>query len=297
MSGWEELPALIENLKDRPEVSNKCFAWWQRQKRQMRYNLEDDLKISPKDITVLIPTSPIESHPSMDIIEQTIDSVRERLPDSEIILMIDGVREEQEDKRLNYQEYTRRLLWYANHESHNIYPLLFEDHHHQASMTREALKHVRTPTILFCEHDTPLRELPWDIPFDEMVEIIKSGEANLIRFHYEAMVHPEHQHLMPDKEPQIINGVPLLRCAQWSQRPQLASTEFYRHIIDAYFPPTAVTMIEDLIYGVLENAWLTRGTAGWNEFKVWMFAPEGDIKRSLNLDGRGEEPKYSMRFS
>lgn len=292
LNDWSTLPDLIDNLKDRPEQNNICMAWWMRQKRQLRWNLEDDLGIKPTGVTVLIPTSPIESHPSTEIIDQTVQSVRERLPDSEIILLIDGVREEQEEKRANYTEYTRRLLWKAK-EWGNVYPMLFETHHHQANMTREALKHVRTPTILFVEHDTPLTG---DIPFEEMVEVIENYEVNLIRFHHEAQVLDVHKHLMLDEEPQLINGIPLLRTAQWSQRPHLASTEFYKHILETYFPPTGSTMIEDKIYGVIENAWFVRGVSGWNDFRIWMYSPEGDIKRSLNLDGRGQENKYSMRF-
>lgn len=291
LANWDTLPDLVNNLKDRPEENNRCQAWWLRQKRELRWMIEDDLDISPGKITVLIPTSPIESHPSTEIIEETIKSVRERLPDSEIILMIDGVRDEQKDKTANYNEYIRRLLWQCNRD--NLYPLLFSDHQHQANMAREALRHVRTPHILYVEHDTPLTG---DIPFQDMAEALDSGKVNLIRFHYEAQVHPEHKHLMLDETPQLINNVPLLRCAQWSQRPHLARADFYWQILESYFPPTARTMIEDRIYGELENAWFNRGVSGWNDFKVWMYAPEGDIKRSLNLDGRGTESKYEMFF-
>lgn len=292
LSDWSSLPDLINNLKDRPEQNNICMAWWMRVKRQLRWNLEDDLGIKSTGVTVLIPTSPIESHPSTEIIEQTVQSVRERLPDSDIFLLIDGVREEQEDKRANYIEYTRRLLWKAK-EWGNVYPMLFETHQHQANMTREALKHVRTPTILFVEHDIPLTG---EIPIKKMVEVIENHDVNLIRLHHEAQVLDVHKHLMLDEEPQLIDEVPLLRTAQWSQRPHLASTEFYRHIIETYFPPTGSTMIEDKIYGVIENAWFTRGVSGWNDFRLWMYSPEGDIKRSINLDGRGSEDKYEMRF-
>lgn len=293
LENWQTLPDLVENLKDRPEVNNYCFAWWQRIKRQMRYNLEDDLNIPPEGITVLVATSPIPSNPDTHFIEETVKSVRERLPDSEIILMVDGVREEQADRTKDYTEYTRHLLWKANHEWKKVYPLVFETHQHQANMTREALKYVRTPTILFMEHDVPLCG---EIPFDQMAEAVQLNEVNLIRLHYEAAIHPEHTHLMLDTEPHTIKGLPLLRTAQYSQRPHVASTEFYRYIIETYFPPTAVTMIEDLIYGKLENAWFTRGQAGWNDFKVWIYAPKGDMKRSLHTDAREGEPKWEMKF-
>lgn len=288
---WSKLPDLVNNLKDRPEVNNRVMAWWMRYKRQLRYNLEDDLGIKPDNITVLIATSPIPKHPSTDIIEETIQSVRERLPDSEIILMIDGVRDEQSHYKDNYTEYARRLLWKSNHQYEHVYPLLFESHNHQANMAREALRYVRTSKILYMEHDTPLTG---DIPFKEIGEVIDSGRANLVRFHYEAQVLDVHKHLMDDSE--VINGVPLTRCAQWSQRPHLASTEFYRRIIAEYFPPSSLTMIEDRMYGVLENAWFSRKLAGWNDYKVWMYTPEGDIKRSLNLDGREDDEKFPMKY-
>lgn len=293
VENWRDIDKHINHYKDRFDVANQCHAWWLRQKRQMLHNLEDDLQVPPDDITVLVATSPVQSNPDTHYIEETVNSVRERLPNSEIILMIDGVREEQKNLTKNYTEYTRRLLWKANHEWGRVFPLVFEAHHHQANMTREALKHVRTPTILFMEHDVPLCE---EILFAQIVEAIKSGHANMVRFHYEAHIHPEHKHLMLDDVPQIIKGVPMIRTAQWSQRPHLASTEFYRHIIETYFSVTSNTMIEDLIYGVVVNAFNARGQAAWNDFKLWIYAPEGDMKRSLHTDAREGESKYEMRF-
>lgn len=287
LEAWDTLPELINNLKDRPEVNNMCSAWWQRQKRQLVYNLEDDLKVKPNQLTVLLPTSPIPSHPSTAIIEQTIESVRERLPSSEIILMIDGVRDEQEERKDNYNEYVRNLLWKCNHQYNGVYPLLFESHQHQANMAREALRHVRTPQVLYVEHDTPL---DGEVPFEEISQKIASGEANLVRLMHEAHILEPHKYLMLDE------GNRFTRTAQWSQRPHIASTDYYRKIIDDHFPVTGRTMIEDKMHGVLMNAWQTKGQAGWNEHKVWIYTPEGDMKRSLNLDGRQQDPKYDMKF-
>lgn len=293
VDNWDDIEKHINHYKDRFDIANQSMAWWMRTKRELLYKLEDDLQVPKNELTVLVATSPVPSNPKTDHIEETINSVRERLPNSEIILMIDGVREEQKEREVDYTEYTRRLLWKANHEWSKVYPLVFETHHHQANMTREALKYVRTPTILFMEHDVPLCE---EIPFPQIIEGIKSGQANIVRLHYEAMIHPEHQHLMLDTVPQIVKGLPMLRTAQWSQRPHVASTEFYRHILDTYFPITANTMIEDLIYGVLENAWFNRGQAGWNDFKLWIYAPEGDMKRSLHSDAREGESKFEMKY-
>jgi hypothetical protein len=59
------------------------------------------------------------------------------LPDSEIIITVDGVRPEQEHYREAYDEYTKRLLWLANNQWHNVLPMVFEEHQHQARMARE----------------------------------------------------------------------------------------------------------------------------------------------------------------
>lgn len=301
---WSNLPGLIENLRDRyPTINNRVFAWWQQRKRQMVYNLEEDVKqlsgkyiVKSADtddlITILIPTSPIPSHPSIDVLEETIRSIRVRLPYSEIILMFDGVREQQEERRADYEEYIRRVLWKTNFHWKNVLPLIFDEHNHQANMTREALKHVKTPLILFVEHDTPLCE---QIPFDALSQCVMKGHAHCIRLHHEALILDEHRHLMiGDRE--TVCGIPLQQTYQWSQRPHLASTDFYRAIIDRYFSVTSRTMIEDKLHGIVHSAYLDRGKAGWNEFKLWIYAPDGDMKRSYHTDGRQTDSKFEMRF-
>ena len=60
-----------------------------------------------KDITVIIPTSVIRSHPSTAIIDETINNIRYHLPDSEIILQIDGIRDEQLHRKKEYDEYKK----------------------------------------------------------------------------------------------------------------------------------------------------------------------------------------------
>lgn len=250
-------------------------------------NLQKNVKMAV--ITVLVPTSPIPSHPDTRIIDETIASIRAHIG-SEIIIMIDGVRPEQEHFRKNYQEYIRRVLWKCNNEWENVTPLLFEEHTHQANMTRKALLYVKSPLILFVEHDTPITP-DREIPFPKFVDALTSGKANLIRLHHEALVLDVHRHLMIG-EPEDN----LWATFQWSQRPHLATTEFYQRILADYFPPEARTMIEDNMYGKLEEAYRNRGRAGWNEFKVWIYTPEGDIKRSYHLDGREGLPKWEETF-
>jgi hypothetical protein len=73
---------------------------------------------------------------------------------------------------------------------------------------------------------------------------------------------------------------------QWSQRPHLASTAFYRQMIKNYFNPKSRTMIEDVIHGVVIESCRKDAVMGWYSRRLWIYTPEGNIKRSYHLDGR-----------
>jgi len=306
INDWSTSPDVTrELLANWPRNANKVFSFWQAHKRKLAYALDADVQLlsgieQHRDqvsdlLTVLIPTSPIPSHPSTDIIEETVESIRaqDELRDCEILIMCDGVREEQTVMEWKYQEYVRQLLWLANTKWKNVLPIVFDEHSHQGLMTRATLKDVRTPLMMFVEHDTPLiGQTDWR----GIANAVLSGEANVVRFHHEASVLEPHKYLMLDEEPRMVAGVPLLRTVQWSQRPHVASTEFYRWLINTHFGERSRTMIEDLVYGVLETHYREEGLAGWDKFRLWMYAPPGDIKRSTHTDGRGGEPKYAMDF-
>lgn len=299
---WHDSIGYAENYAERyPVVNNEHFAWWQRYKRQLAIWLCEDLEeigaYTPtptwkpeENITVLIPTSPIPSHPSTHVIEETIRSITDRIPGAEILIMIDGVREEQEDRRADYEVYKERLLWLCNTEFRNVTPIVFNEHLHQAEMTRRTLDLVRTRNILFVEHDTPLCE---EIPFVQIVRALETETVDLVRFNHEALILPDHEHLVVERGG--IGWLPLVFTAQWSQRPHIAKTEFYKDVLRKHFSDESRTMIEDTMHGVVAEGYRLRGRAFWNDYKLAIYAPEGDMKRSYHLDGRDGESKYSMK--
>lgn len=302
LTKYEQLTGyVLEAINDWPRIGNKVFAWWQGYKRKLVEQMLLDIYYclgKPKTaekledlITVIIPSSPIAAHPSTEAIEQTISDVRAQLPNCEIIITLDGVRKEQSSYAKNYEEYKRRLLWLTNNRWSNVLPVVFDKHMHQASMAREALKLVRTPLILYVEHDAPVtpdRVIEWE----RLCEAVLSGEANIIRLHHEELILLEHKHLMLG-EPE--NG--LQRTSQWSQRPHLASAEFYRMMLEAHFHPESKTMIEDVMHGIVHEAVERGGMMGWYAWRLWVYTPTIDalgIKRSYHLDSRGKDPKYEM---
>lgn len=227
------------------------------------------------NITVLIPVSAIPTHPSTEVLDETIRSIRERLPDSEIIIMCDGLTQELKKYKEAYDEAIRKILWHTNYDWGNATPMVFGKHMHQSLMVKEALKLVRTPLILFSEQDTPLHN---DIPFEQIAPVVETGYANVVRFHFEAQVHPEHQYLMLDQTPIDILGVPMLRSRQWSQRPHLASTKYYREMAAKYWDDQP-RFIEHIMYGIVVEG-------EYDDHRLHIYAPEGTLVRSKHLDGR-----------
>lgn len=308
VTNWKSVKhTIMRMVNDYPRLNNETFAWFQMWKRKLAYHLRDEVNALSQhggegeisdQITILIPSSPIVSHPSTDIIEETVGTIRsyKELEHAEIIIMLDGVRAEQENRRADYEEYTRRLLWLANHHWRNVIVQRHNEHMHQGMMTKKALESmVQTPFVLFVEQDTPLCE---PIEWAALIEAIRGGHANVIRMHHEALILPDHEHLMLGPARNVA-GALMRRTYQWSQRPHLASTDFYRWMINTYFGNESRTMIEDVMYSVVETHYRERGDEGWNKFKLWIYTPRenGHIKRSYHMDGRAGESKYSMTFA
>lgn len=40
LQSWDELPDAIQHFKDRPDINNKCHAWWQLKKRELKCLLQ-----------------------------------------------------------------------------------------------------------------------------------------------------------------------------------------------------------------------------------------------------------------
>lgn len=299
---YDHLQGYIEDMvAEYPVRNNQVFIWWQHYKRKLALRLSSQIaKLSGEepikdDVTILMPSSPAGLHPSTEHIEQTIRDVRVQLPNSPIILMLDGVRPEQEDRRADYEEYQRRVLWLCNKAWDNVIPLRFEEFGHQSTMTRAALEMVDTPYVLFVEHDTPL--VPdFSIPWPQLKAAIASGSANVIRLHHESLIHPEHEHLMLSGVEDIC-GAPMRKTSQWSQRPHLVSTIFYKHLMETHFRPEAKAFIEHGLYGPLVESCKIDGMFGWNLWRVWIYTPPGDnIQRSYDLNSRGGDPNYDSLF-
>lgn len=303
---WSNVGSTAEWMLNDPTLPADMSAQWQQYKRSIAYRLDDDLwdvmvtrpasEFGPADqITVVIVTSPTPSHPSTTIIDETITSIQERLPGAEIHILADGVRKEQQDRAADYWEYVARLCYKVNADP-TIVPWAHAEHLHQAVMFRHALNRIKTPYVMFVEHDTPL---VGEIDFDHVLAVMEHDEINSMRFLHETHVPIGSEGLFLERKG--TDEQPYLRTIQWSQRPHVARTDWYRDLIASYFGWESRTMIEDVAHGLVQNNHTGNRTAlrkGWNKWKLAVWAPPGDsIKFSTHLDGRAGDRKYPMKIS
>ena len=241
--------------------------------------------IPERVVTIVIPTSPIPSHPSTGVLDATLASLDEvGLGGCEVILTADGVRPEQANRAGAYYDYLRAVTDRASRTGTRIVPIVHRTHQHQARMMRDALDHVRTPLVLYVEHDTPLVD-PIDWP--TVIGPLMLDLVDVIRFYPEERLEPQHAYLM--EEPITLGGTRFVPTVQWSQRPHLAQRAYYRRILDDHFDPEERWMIEDRMHSVAQSE---------QGHRILIYAddaPGRGIQRSAHLDGRGADPKWTDR--
>lgn len=236
-------------------------------------------------LTVLIPTSPIPSHPSTDILDETIANIR-KYTDATIMVMFDGIHSSLHARAKDYLEY-RSLVAQKYSGDESVVLSYFPSHEHQTGMTRIILDtFVDTPLILFVEHDT---YIGGDIPFQQLCDFVQhANEINYLRFSIFDKIPIEHDYLMLDKHPVIVDDVPITRTIQWSQRPHIAKTDWYRKVLSENFPEGFKGMIEDVMHGVVQESYKEHKK---DLFGLAIYTPPGNMLRSFHSDGRGTDEK------
>lgn len=238
-----------------------------------------------QDTTVLISSSPIESHPSTEIILETIASVRKHFPTAPIWILQDGVREEQMDRIDHYVEYLHRLAAHCVLKETDITLMPFPEFLHQGLMTQRVMDLVKSPFVLYLEHDTPILDRPID--WRMLKEVLTDADANHIRLHYDETIHPEHVELMRGK---LTDN--LIKTIQYHNRPFLTNAGWFRGILRLAIKETSRCHIEDIVYTFVAHS-------PWEAHRCCVYDPEGtgqNMKRSGHTDGRRGENKFDEVF-
>jgi hypothetical protein len=238
-----------------------------------------------KDITFVVPTSVLVTHPDTSIIDQVVSSIRNYFPDNEIILQVDGLREEQAHRKEQYDEYKNRILWKCLHEYRNVLPIIFEEYSHQSNMMHKTIDLIRTPLMFYIEGDISLKE-NIDVDWEEVVSMLSSKKAYTVRFYtYNNVIEPVHMDLMLEQEGNFI------KTFQWSQQPHVSHVSYYKNMV---LPNTTPKLfIEDKFYSkVFSDCHET--PRRWKKHRLWLYNPPGqDIRIVDNLDGRKNLRKFT----
>ena len=238
------------------------------------------------DVTIVIPTSVSVIHPSTEIIDQVISSVKKYFPDNEIILQIDGLRNEQSHRKEQYDEYKNRILWKSLHEWTNVLPIIFDEHSHQSTMMEKTIDLIRTPLMLYVEGDVAFRD-EVEIDWQPMFDMLDSKKAYTIRFYsFNIKIEPVHGYLMGKQDGDFIQTF------QWSQQPHLSYVSYYRDVV---LPNTIPQyFIEDKFHGKVISDCMDL-TDGWDNHRLWLYNPvdKDDIRVTIHLDGRKGLRKFT----
>lgn len=240
-----------------------------------------------KDVTIIIPTSVSPVHPSTEIIDEVINNIRIYFPENEIILQVDGLRDEQSHRKEQYDEYKNRILWKSLHEWKNVLPIIFQEHSHQSTMMQRTIKLIRTPLLFYIEGDVALKK-DLDINWQEIMDMFEWDKANTVRFYpFNKTIKPAHMYLMLKQDGDFLQSF------QWSQQPHFSRVSYYRDIV---LPNTAPNLfIEDKFYGKVFVDCHQNLEEGWEIHKLWLYNPlnKNDIRISNHLDGRRGLKKFT----
>jgi|HubBroStandDraft_2_1064218.scaffolds.fasta_scaffold25281_2 hypothetical protein len=239
-------------------------------------------------ITIVTTTSPIPSHPDTWIVDTTYASVRHHLPKARWLFLFDGVRPEQEDLRAGYDEYKRKLFERVeNGEWTNTDYLRFGVYTHQAGMCRTAILSgcIKTPLIMWIEHDFPLNEKTID--WQGIVDTLIHNELHYIRFALPEenwiSIRRAHANL---EEFHTTHGVPVMRIMNFTSLPHVARLNFYERLMKEF-----VTGRIHLECHATESVPYAE-----REWSLALYTPPGDLDRFYSLDGRAGPVKLPMEL-
>jgi len=234
-------------------------------------------------ITILIPTSITPSMPSTWLIDNAVRTIRHHLPTAHISICCDGLREDVDQKKMvQYSGYCETLGGRYDNASVHV----FTEPVNQIGMLEYWLATVKTPLILYLEHDFEVKPDP--IEWDMIAEKILDHTYNYIKISGTQRIPPEHEHLMHARKrygPGDHTDFCVIETTQFSTWVHVASLDWYRKMYDAWLSGFRGQMIEPTLYGILDNA-------PWGYSRMAIYNPtQGEMMRTQHLDGARWMPK------
>ena len=174
-----------------------------------------------QELTVIVQSSFVPSHPSTEMIEQSLTSLSRLGSGFQILTVFDGFQGSEEDRK-KYRKYKNRVRQYLPGEFCEL-----SDWKNSGGTLEPALQMVQTPFLLYWEHDW---ELTTDIPTEEILAAIDElDDVRFIRLNKRRNVTQDSDrelHHRPGMSP-----VPLIMTPSWSANPHFSTTTIYRNFV------------------------------------------------------------------
>jgi len=239
------------------------------------------------DLTIIVVASPIPSHPSCEIIEETISSLSflgnpNQIP---IILAHDAPHPRSASSdRASYAEYLTRLeAKYGSDESISI--SVGKTWGHLIGNITEALRHVHTRYVLIVQHDLPFVR---SVDLDSVLDVMNSYEqVKHVRFNKRSNIAVGYDGLTPVdaaffEEERFLaanstKSLSLVRTSAWSDNNHVCRKDYYGQVVQPIvggmrLPPESINFL---------NSPLTHGYFG-----TYIYGPISGEAVIRHLDGR-----------
>ncbi len=183
-----------------------------------------------QELTVVVPTSPIPSHPSSGMLRRALRSlvVHAGLNGCRLLMVCDGAPPNS-GSVADYDEYKRRLRKLAADDQlgFSTKVIALEDCAGLGGVVRTALNHVTTPYLLMWEHDWRLIR---PVAVGAMLGLFNTDSGvHYVRLNKRATHEAGWDSVLkPDDR---CRQLPLTRTGCWSANPHIARTEHYRRFV------------------------------------------------------------------
>lgn len=191
------------------------------------------------DLTLLIPASPIPSHPNTAVIERALDSLLTHLPDGAFRTIVchdppsPSLAPDRSNAFERYLQRLERLTAAGKYRRLDIDVTTAPRWGHLAGSLRHTIGRVQSEFVFILQHDFFLTE---HLPILDLIEMMRR--------------HPEVKHLRLNRKANLprlwdgrteerrrffaersFDGVRVCQTLAWSDNPHLARTEYYSDLI------------------------------------------------------------------
>lgn len=256
-----------------------------------------------EEVTVLISSSYIPSHPSVKVIEETLSSLEQTDMghDYPVLVVHDGLKrgaqqQEKEDYRIFLRSFSEK---FADHSKIRSLELAF--HGHLAGAISEALKEITTEFVLVVQHDLPFVK---PVPIRRLARLMRTQpQIRHLRFNSSAVTNSGWDALYEDKHVRRSRSsflrnfefedrwgkLRLVSTLAWSDQNYLVSREHLVHDLVPIFRGLK-TFPENVL-----NPLLNEETHRY--FGTFLFGGMDDPAYILHRDGRslGLEPRSKRK--